>query len=419
LREVQRMSKRTLLTVVADVKHRWNSTGLMLKRFMEIRPDISIVGNDASLTKAFTEMKLPSDESWEFYAQVDKILQPAITVTKALSGSKYPTLSLVMPLYIGLLRTWGGLYLEGNGLIITHPLAAKLLKDLLKSCNDLHFGKINSSAARLALMSDPRTFNLKMITTDQAIVDGLRKSFREEFKRIRRELKTDYLAAREGEGAVGQPNNPPPPVPKEPKPPNKIMALLGLSALPGAVEGVLTPGEVFDESLYDNDAELVRFFEDPGIPFAIESNDKTVYGDAMYWWRHNEHKYPTIAIIARENLACFGATVSQEGTFNVTGAIASKARATVGDEHLSDLVYFNRTYRGSASALADVPGLAGFVKKAAMFSPLPVDLINNNDEDPVEVEQRREAAAALDREGELEQRVAEAVAAAEAILDPA
>jgi hypothetical protein len=143
-----------------------------------------------------------------------------------------------------------------------------------------------------------------------------------------------------------------------------------------------------------------------GIQLRIKVGDKKEFSDACAWWRSNEHRFPTCGRIARMNLAPFGATVSQEGTFNVTGAIASKARATIGDESLSNLVYFNRTYESSISALSTLPGL-GYL--AGNMSALHKMVEVEDGADPDEVEARRARMASDVEDAKLGERLRAAI----------
>jgi len=86
--------------LLLDVKTRWNSVLNMLQRAY-------------CLKKAF-DMYVPTDSKtascgltsndWDKVSQVIKILKPLEDATKFLSGSKYPTISATLPVYLGLMR---------------------------------------------------------------------------------------------------------------------------------------------------------------------------------------------------------------------------------------------------------------------------------------------------------------------------
>jgi len=69
-----------------------------------------------------------------------------------------------------------------------------------------------------------------------------------------------------------------------------------------------------------------------GSPYKIYSID-TLYGhiDALEWWKENEIKYPTLALMARVFLSRELSSCFQERVFSIAGFTGNKLRTTTDD----------------------------------------------------------------------------------------
>ena len=83
--------------VIQDCATRWNSQVLMLERLIEQKPAISLVLSSVSGVK-----NLDGDQ-WKAAELLVDALRPFLDVTNIVSASKYPTLSMVLPLIDGLM----------------------------------------------------------------------------------------------------------------------------------------------------------------------------------------------------------------------------------------------------------------------------------------------------------------------------
>jgi len=87
-----------VLAPVRDVITRWNSTYLMLKRALLIRKGL----DDITDFRDFRKYKIEKAE-WKTMAEFTRFLKEFYVITTFVEGSKYPTLSSVVPLYNSLL----------------------------------------------------------------------------------------------------------------------------------------------------------------------------------------------------------------------------------------------------------------------------------------------------------------------------
>lgn len=87
-----------VLAPIRDVVTRWNSTYQMLKRALLIRKGL----DDITDFKDFRKFKLEKSE-WKTMSEFTRFLKEFYVITNFVEGSKYPTLSSVVPLYNSLL----------------------------------------------------------------------------------------------------------------------------------------------------------------------------------------------------------------------------------------------------------------------------------------------------------------------------
>ncbi|XP_022172647.1 zinc finger BED domain-containing protein 1-like [Myzus persicae] len=93
LREFQKHMGLPELKVKQDVSTRWNSCLIMVERLIEIKNPIS-----AAMSSLRRAPNCLTATEWDLIADCAPILKPFEHMTSELSGEKYPTLSLVIPL---------------------------------------------------------------------------------------------------------------------------------------------------------------------------------------------------------------------------------------------------------------------------------------------------------------------------------
>ncbi|KAF6207274.1 hypothetical protein GE061_018515 [Apolygus lucorum] len=87
------LRKKTEKKVIQHVSTRWNSVYMMIERFVELRPHINeIMSNHTSAPEMITASELIS------LSESIDLLQPLMSATETISGEKYGTSSLVIPI---------------------------------------------------------------------------------------------------------------------------------------------------------------------------------------------------------------------------------------------------------------------------------------------------------------------------------
>ncbi|KAJ8968788.1 hypothetical protein NQ314_002096 [Rhamnusium bicolor] len=96
----ENQNKPVPLKLILEVSTRWNSTFYMLQRFIELEEAIKS-------TVAILEKELPilTAGEWKTIKELCKILRPFEDATKTISGEKYCTASLVIPICNGIRKT--------------------------------------------------------------------------------------------------------------------------------------------------------------------------------------------------------------------------------------------------------------------------------------------------------------------------
>ncbi|XP_046684616.1 uncharacterized protein LOC124370373 [Homalodisca vitripennis] len=116
------------------VSTRWNSTYFMLKRFVLLQEPIK-----ATLALIDKDLPVLTPVQWKMLCELILVLKPFYTVTKTVSGEKYATGSLVIPLTNSLFTVCGKLK-ERNFSPLVKEVVTELNKELSK-----RFGNFESS----------------------------------------------------------------------------------------------------------------------------------------------------------------------------------------------------------------------------------------------------------------------------------
>lgn len=97
LKTMQKQMGLPELKLKQDVATRWNSSLLMMERLIAVKNPLSAVL--ASFKSAPEGLTV---EEWTTMEECCAVLKPAFHMTEELSGEKYPTMAIVIPLVRGL-----------------------------------------------------------------------------------------------------------------------------------------------------------------------------------------------------------------------------------------------------------------------------------------------------------------------------
>ncbi|XP_072400765.1 E3 SUMO-protein ligase ZBED1-like [Diabrotica undecimpunctata] len=171
LDNVQRQQGKEPKKLKKDVVTRWNSTYLMLERFVELEEAIRTT---LALMDSVSLPVIPTEE-WTFIKELIIILKPFYDITELMSAEKYVTLSLVIVITNGLKNVCNDM-LSSNQ--FSNDISKRVIEKLIESIT-FRLGNLESSITLIvSTFLDPRFKNVCFIkpgTFDKAkeIVIGL------------------------------------------------------------------------------------------------------------------------------------------------------------------------------------------------------------------------------------------------------
>ncbi|CAF1638825.1 unnamed protein product, partial [Didymodactylos carnosus] len=135
----QKKINRTERKLILDVSTRWNSTYYMLLRLVDEKIPVSAFLLKKKIAK---RLKDEDDDSliinWQTIEAITKILKPFDTATKELSFEGKPTMSILLPTFMQLLRL-----LETNASnLIVKEIQDAIWDDFIERCRDLFHSKV-------------------------------------------------------------------------------------------------------------------------------------------------------------------------------------------------------------------------------------------------------------------------------------
>jgi len=82
-----------------------------------------------------------------------------------------------------------------------------------------------------------------------------------------------------------------------------------------------------------------------GDEFASYAREPSAGSNPLDWWKINEKRFPTIAILARKYLSVQASNAAAERVFSTCGNVLNKKRSRLGPEYVNDLVFLNNAYK--------------------------------------------------------------------------
>ena len=118
------------------------------------------------------------------------------------------------------------------------------------------------------------------------------------------------------------------PSPKRQKTSDKETDILDFVESNGS-EGTSSPHNPCSET----EAELTQYLAEEQISRS---------SDTLKWWQLNEHRFKTLAVLARKYLAVPGTSVPSERLFSTAGFIVDKCRASLHPDTVDCLLFLNK-----------------------------------------------------------------------------
>lgn len=313
-------------SIPKDVRTRWNSTENMLLVLMELKESVNAALSDPTLQycKAANRVYLTAAE-WGMVRDVQAVLKPLTEVVTFLSGSKYVSISRILPSI-----SWIRSLLKPQAL--DNPFKARVKAALLKSI-EKYFDEedhIDMIFCRAASFLDPATRD--MIESD-FVLESTLECLKVVYDQI---APVGRAGAQQGEATASQVSS----SSAGEMPPN--------SKAPG-----MAPGS-FQE--YMESTRRARFNQANGPEFSRETafqkqlvTYQEEYVDpkcpALVYWAAGSSRFPELAKVAKFILAVPATSVPSEASFSVAGNFIRRERARLSHEMLEQLTFLNHNWR--------------------------------------------------------------------------
>lgn len=293
------------LKLLQDVPTRWNSTFYMLTRFVEleehIRSAIAVIDKDLPVLSA---------QQWIICKQLCQVLKPFEATTKSISGEKYATASLVIPLVNGLKSVCNNLCKREY-----HPDVAEIVLKLSSGLEDRFSNVERSNTLALCSFLDPR-FKL-LAFSDEKLADNIKKNVigiaTSKFIEKQR-TSQDNITDAEGPNNIDSDSD------EELSVWGSFKKTISKSAKPKATAN--------SQAII----EVQRYLEDDLLP----RNE-----NPCKWWFDHKYHFPALSEIFCENFCALATSVPCERLFSKAGALITDRRNRLKANKARMLLFLN------------------------------------------------------------------------------
>ena len=298
LRTVQEQLGMPQLKLIQDVVTRWNSTYLMFERIASQHE--AITTTLCLLDKA--QMCLSTDEK-EFILKAIALLRPFLQATEQISGEKYVSISMIIPLTRLLLRS------------CTQSPNTLLRQNLVQELNR-RFSRIEQRyTMAVATLLDPRF--KKIGFADASAVDQAIRRLQGD---VRPMIENEAQQAEQNINDESRTND------------QQTDAVTGLWAT--FDEKVAEATSHRSEST-DAFIEVKRYFEERNIERS----------DPLQWWKENGARFPHLMMLAKKYLAIPGSSVPSERLFSKAGELISEKRSQLKPKNVDTILFLNKNLK--------------------------------------------------------------------------
>ncbi|KAL4153704.1 hypothetical protein QTP88_001537 [Uroleucon formosanum] len=287
--------------LLQDVSTRWNSTLYMIERMVElensIRGTLGLLDNPPEGLNA---------EEWKVTRELCIVLRPFEEATRAVSGGKYMTASMVIILSEGLKNVCNQLQKENY-----HSRVHNVVSKLLSGMQDRNrWGYIiGSKTLGHCTFLDPRFKNIpftgNLLQTIKSDIIEKTASIISDNRDNEVQL-TPIATSSENEKGFS------------------IWSSIDLKVAQIQPTGTNTSRAII---------EVQRYLEDD-----IQKRNT----DALKWWRDNKYNYPYLSRLARKTLCCLGTSVPCERVFLKAGLLISDRRSRLSSNKVEMLLFLNQ-----------------------------------------------------------------------------
>ncbi|CAH0714329.1 unnamed protein product, partial [Brenthis ino] len=296
LKKYQEQAGNTPKRLIQEVATRWNSKYYMLQRCVELREPL----NSAMINLS---MDILTSYEWQVCTELCKILQPCEEVTKELSGEKYLTGSLVIPITTGLTKVLQNY--ENENLM---PIVDRVRQDLLGGIGNRFNNLTQSRTFTNCMFLDPR---FKFYFNDQATA----------LETKRRIIAFVIQEQSRQNNATIEVSNP--------QASTSTSTKLIWQDYREKMRNIQPEGTAHSRAI----VEIQRYLDAPII-------DRSEC--PLKWWKIHRESYPNLYKVAVQKLNAMASSVPCERVFSAAGNMLNERRTRLGIRKLQQLVFLNQ-----------------------------------------------------------------------------
>lgn len=297
------------LKLILEVPTRWNSTYAMLERFIQLEEAVKS-------TVAIIEKQLPVLTPLEWYVvkELCPVLKPFKDVTETLSGEKYCTASLIIPVCNGL----NNILKKLSKKQLSEPVACVVQS--LNSGFHERLGNVESNnTLRVCTFLDPKFKQLAF--SNPSIADNVKKQLMAIVaERITKESRgrqtktneyTDVAVSVNKGGDEGEDDD------------MSIWDAFDKTVAKAQPKGTSTSRSII---------EIQRYLEEDVLPR---------HNNSLLWWQEHKEMLPFLSDIAQEKLCILATSVPCERLFSKAGQVLTERRNRLSDRKAEMILFLN------------------------------------------------------------------------------
>ncbi|XP_077192625.1 E3 SUMO-protein ligase ZBED1-like [Paroedura picta] len=312
---------KTKLKLVADTGARWITTIEMCECLLDLKWAIMSVLEEHP--KGTTVVQNLADHQWKLLQDLVPVMRTLKIATSFLREEQNVSISSVMPCIHGIVTAIGQQSEEASGVIKT--VVSNIRSELTQRWGILDDEKLLESPAVVASFLDPRFKEVRFLSP------GLRSELHKKIKSMLSQFfnhqspgstqfwmpNTDYKAE------VGEPGN-------------QLSAHKerGPSGQSQSMYDILL-GKDPTESMPEIHQQLENYIVEPLCKRSTNPLD---------WWKNNEHRFPSVARLARQYLAIPATVVPPDQAFASSESALEHRRGVLAPENLDQILFLHQNF---------------------------------------------------------------------------
>ena len=280
-------------SLVQDVPTRWNSTYGIMARLVEQRRVLTDILLDTAFTKRADAAFNLKESEWTLISELCTVLKPFATITEYMSTESSVSVSEIYPIVCGLVNKRLAPSADDSSIA---SKVKEAIKDELVRRYEPESDDASQSTAALGALLDPRYKKLVFFSSTQ------RKLTHSELESRMDELPLRLPSGSKSDDCVT---------------PAKRRKLDFLD--------FGSPDNAMQDELH-----------------AYISKKPAAEVDPLEWWRENERRFPTVAVVAKSVLCVPATSVPSKRIFSSSGLLLNKLRNRLSSDIVDCIIFLNK-----------------------------------------------------------------------------